>query len=352
MSGNRLDPQIYDGEFPSAERFNELLDAGINSAVGRFADVINNYGARRGFTSEVEVTPESPASLKVDVAPFEGYDAAGLHFRKATALQALNCALDYLGASTIPSSGHRLISIFVFSKWTYLDPVDVDGTVVYQYRQESYEIKIYSGTAVSDESLMAPPARPGNACRLCDIHLQEGQTQIVAADIRYYGYHQDRLGAAILESGGAFFRPATGPSGGTLMECRSGQTQFGSIADPISDDAFLTHFVPAELKSQACAAAYLNHGFLSSNVFILKKINIRGTGVYIANYIDLSDLCYDFSPTASLSGALWTFHVHDGAENYTGQTGLLAIGSSAFAANMIGRNIKWMAVMKMIQAGV
>lgn len=355
MSGNRQERRAYPHYRPGYTWGRHVVDAGLEAAANRMLDV--GLGGVGGILSRtpVQVAATSPASWNVEIPAIEGYDRLGEHCRKATTT-TLDCSETYGGVPTAPTGGNRWISIFCAFAWSESDPHVVPGyPSVFNYlRTESVEFLVYAGliTTETDRTKVPPVMNPGGGVfRVCDIWLTEGMSGIASGNIEYEGVHQDRIGTAVLTSGGSCFRPIYGPRGGNLVECHVGRTQFASMWDPISSEPTLVKYVPPVLQSSACVGAYINHGFPSPHVMIHKKVNMNASGTWDWNYIDLSDLAQtDLAAYPGFGpGLLWTFHVHDGAENYTGQTGVLAIGQSSWVSSMLGRYLRWMAFMPMLE---
>ena len=352
MSGNREEHRFYPTEILSSAKLNSAVDSAVEAAVFRMIDEIMNNGTRRGFINPVEVTPAALLQMGVDIGAFAGYDATGRHIRSASQITGFDCSVDHNGASTIPSSGHRYVSLFAIFDWDNSDLVIVDSLSYPRLRTESYYIWAYAGDAVPLTVTPIPPANPGNAIRICNVMIREGQTSIAASDVETASpFHQDILGTCIMSSGGNFTHSPRGPGSGRLFEVKTGQTQFASRSVRLVDDpqwgTFFKHYIPTWLSGKSAAAAYLNHGFTGRrHAFIHKKINFKDEGhTYAANFIDLSDITSQVSVLGSdvEAGALYTFHVHDGAQNYTGQTGLLVLGTEDFTLSMIGTYVVWAA---------
>jgi hypothetical protein len=345
MSSNRTEQSFYPTEILTDERLNDALDAIRDAATDRVADLITSV--RAGLLSAINITPSGSLDMGVDIPAFEAYDISGRHVRIGSATNAFDCSVDYQGNATRPTSGHRYCSIFAFFDWNKTDPVTVDSTTYYKQWGESVYLRLYMGAAVDLSKTPVPPLNPGNgAIRLCTVRTYEGQTAIAQSDIHTDGGHQDVLGHVLLTTGGQIITSPNGIKGGRLVESAHGVTQFGSYASRIGDDSFLVKYVPPWLHEFAAAAAYLNHGLKSGQVMIHKKINLPGSGTYGANYIDVHDVLLTGQGDTN-SGMLWTFHVHDGVEGYTGQSGLLAIGSQSWAQSLVGKWIRWAAFLSM-----
>lgn len=356
MSSNRTEPRNYPTEILSDARLRDLLDSAVNSAVARTVDAILGNGARKGFESIITPTQTSPLGLTIDIPAFQGYDGNGQHLRESTATEDFDCSVDYLGQATVPTTGHRYCSIFVFFDWTNSDPVIVDSVVYYRLRTENTLIRLYRGTSVPLDQSPIPPTNPGNgAIRLCNIHITAGQTTIVNADIHVESTHQDKMGSCILGGGGSFLRSPTGIRGGRLFEVRSGETNFAEEFQIVGSDPVTAGFCPQQLHGAYSVNAVLNHGFQHRNVMVHKRINMADATTYQAAFIDLSDVVQtnmvawpDPGHEFPL-GLLWTFNYHDGSENYQGMTGLMAIGRESWCSSMFGRGIIWSAFMDMAE---
>jgi len=128
--------------------------------------------------SEADPTP----NLTVEVQPGECYNDQGKRIR-VPAEEIVNCALDYLGASTIPSAGNsRYISLFAAFERNLSDPrTDGNGDTVYFEVDESFEIHVYAGTETTGTP--TPPSLVANKILLCDIRIYDTTTAITDAMI-------------------------------------------------------------------------------------------------------------------------------------------------------------------------
>lgn len=342
MSGNLTFQRYHPEEILTDERLNDQSDALFDAAVNRLADMV--LAGRRGLRTAVNISPSSTIQMAVNIPAFDAYDSLGRHCALSSPVSGFDCSQDYLGNATRPSSGHRYCSAFVFFDWLDTSSVTVGGETYYKQRTETYEIRLYRGQAVSDDETPVPPMNPGGgAIRLFTVECSEGQTTLAASDVKDTGSHQDVIGSALLTTGGRIITSPTGRLGGKLVESEHGVTQFAGYVSRIGDDSFLTNYVPPFLHDKAAATAYLNHGLTGPQVMIHKRINMNGVGTYGANYVDLSDLVSTGLGVEN-TGVLWTFHRQGGAENYTGQSGILAIGETTWASAMQGRWIRWIAL--------
>ncbi len=347
MSGNQIFKQAYPDFAPDYTFPNDQMRAAIAVARALASDTIGMLATRGGFWSAIGVTPRSPADLYIEVAALEGLSTLGEHLRKATA-STVNCAVDYLGASCVPSSGNLWIGVFAKYAETESGSHSYDGDVHYDTATEGVTIQVRKGTATT------PPVNPGSGmARVCNILMTEGITQITATNIKTaWPTHQDRLGFPVLDTGGTMTGLIYGPQGGVVPQMAYGG---GLISYPVSlvptGAAAYSEYFTTQMAGMYHTRFLINHGFQTPDVMLNVMLNYPTTArpknylTIYTNYVD--------AETVLGASTLMThcLHLHDGAEHYTGQSLFIAVGSQAVVANYAAnRWLRWQAIAPMYRA--
>lgn len=157
-----------------------------------FADVDAAFAAflrgfhYQGIADGAEVTQNAPQNLTVVAAgPALVYDQ-NQHHIEWFPNQTINCAVDEVGVATaVGTPGfEKWISVFVEASEVLSDPrVDGNGATVYFARTESFKFNVAQGAEASSAAIR--PALRLDQVLLADVHLVQGQTQIVNADIDF-----------------------------------------------------------------------------------------------------------------------------------------------------------------------
>lgn len=152
--------------------------------------------ALTGVVSGLTLAQASSPNMTVDLSSGVAYDKLGERC-EVPSTQSVNCALDYLGASTTVATpgNHKILRIFIQFARTLSDPrIDGNGTTVQHSRAESFQILVVQG---SEGASPSPPATPGalttaGAIILGDVTLHQGDTTIANGDISST-YREDYL---------------------------------------------------------------------------------------------------------------------------------------------------------------
>lgn len=347
MSGNQTFKKAYPDFAPDYTFPNDQMAAAVAVANAHVSNIICALGTRGGVFGVVAVTPRSPADLYVEVAALEGISRLGQHLRKATST-IVNCAVDYLGASTVPTSGGRWISLFASYLPSSSGVHTYEGTIYYDTDTEGVTIQVRKGTATT------VAANPGSgAIRICDIWLTEGISAITAVNIHYtWATYQDRLGYAILDTGGSMVGPLFGPQGGVVsqMSFGGGYINYPVSLVPTGADQYAEYFT-SEMHGLYHTRYLINHGFAIPEVMIDVGLNYPTTS-RPKNYLSIFTSYID-AETALGASTLMTHcvHIHDGSEHYTGKALFIAVGSQAVVANYAAnRWMRWRAIAPMYRA--
>jgi hypothetical protein len=161
---------------------NTFCQADAEEAMKHLVSDIAIFGV---ITGGVVSEHAGAANFTVDITgPCVAYNQAGERCYMGVA-QVLNCAVDYLGVATVPTTPthHRWISVHLrFAR--ALSDLKMDGNdppVPYYWTQaESFELRVVSGLSGVGP---ARPAKPSDAILLCDIDLVQGMASIVNANI-------------------------------------------------------------------------------------------------------------------------------------------------------------------------
>lgn len=156
------------------------VDTGIKNVVKDLTD----KGAI-GITSGLGVVPIDPASMSVTVGAGVAYQKNGDRTPVA-ADQTISLATDSEGASTTVSmvGQERWVSIFLLAARALSEPV-TDGneqSVIYR-SEESFEFEVIQGVAAVEGTAVRPTLRE-DAILLADVRIYNGQTTVVAIDIK------------------------------------------------------------------------------------------------------------------------------------------------------------------------
>jgi len=350
MSGNLQLEYPHPEHRPGYEWGRHALDTGINAAKARAFDLLLARGAAGGFLDAVAAAATSPASLSVEVAALEGYDKLGNHLRRAVPT-TVNCAVAYDGTSTVPTSGNRWITIFLLFKWLESNPQEYEGTIYYEDLTEDVEFRIYKGTTTTqaDRTKVPPPANPGGgAVRVCDIWLTEGIAAILAGNIDYSAAHQDRIGSALLKSGGTMAGIIVSPQGIPLGQTARGSALWsdGTHAVPVAGDDQAVWF-PTWMEGMFCSNFVINHGIRSAHVCVDVAINFADPP---KTYSELYMQIHTYLLKSGEAAQIVSMNIHDGAApspNYLGQTLVSIIGTESAVSAFRGRWTRWLAYAPM-----
>ncbi len=169
------------------------LDSAFDQVDDRFRRSYKDYGNRgvapnSGGFGELDIYPDSPNSLFVNVEPGFAYTTNGDRIEKNTTT-LVTVGIDKIGASTIPvlSNKKKFVSIFIVPKYEESDPrLDKNNNPVNFHKEVSYQIEVEGGAELDigdplDITNNAAPLR-NDAILLLDILVLTGHTAITAGD--------------------------------------------------------------------------------------------------------------------------------------------------------------------------
>lgn len=323
--------------------FNNCMDGPIGMLRGAVSDLIVGENGTGGWLKVVPVAANSPADLTVIIpAGYHGCTAAGemLH----TVLAQVNCAVDYLGASCVPSSGNLWISIFSKFGWIESSLIAVDGYAnpFPRLRTEGVVHQVHQGTANT------PPSTPAGMIRTCNILMTEAITQITNADIHYAValgepfIAQDLIrsvaGDYVPKTGGSFTGAVRGEAKGLFMQQSGGTFTWNAPLEttPVG--------WPSWLVNQRLSAMKIKHGLGARFVHPIALPCI--TEADSETYAAVQALTY-IEVTPNMNNGIFITNDHDG-NNYTGKISISIIGSENYvtwftriAAGIQGRKWRW-----------
>ena len=139
-----------------------------------------------GIVSGAEPAPHSPvADLTIDLtAPGRAYDHIGQRIFFGTG-QRVDCSIDLSGIPTeVTVAGkERWLAVFIRFDRLLSDPrTDGNSNEIFFRQDESFEIVVRQGTAAAANSAQRV-ALVANELLICDVRIQNGQTQIAAGSI-------------------------------------------------------------------------------------------------------------------------------------------------------------------------
>lgn len=161
------------------------LDDGMEGLEEADRAIISDAGLLGIFSLGVVAQHAGTPNLSVDVSgPCAAYDQQGQRVL-VPSTQTKDLTLDTLGASTAVAGGgnEKWVSVTIQFDRALSDPrVDGNSNTVYFVRAETFKWSIVQGTEAA-VGVATRPALPTNGLLLADVHLIQGQTQILNADI-------------------------------------------------------------------------------------------------------------------------------------------------------------------------
>ena len=164
--------------------------AQLNDAFTQLADAMANILLRHklwGITTGMAPQQHGAGDLTLDFTAGAGFSSLAKPLVLA-ALTNIDLSVDYLGASTNPSSGkHRYVSVYAHAAVANSEPwASKAGGVGYWKNDIATSLKVVKGAEVDLASPMSKPGAPTSASDdvlLCDVIFTNGKTQILTADI-------------------------------------------------------------------------------------------------------------------------------------------------------------------------